>query len=51
VAGRIDVVGAGVRRWRAGDRVTVGWSGGHSMHLRVLVSRPCRLFATISGRW
>src|ERR1700716_539800 len=28
VAGRVDVVGAGVRRWRAGDRVTVGWSGG-----------------------
>jgi len=25
---RIDVVGTGVRRWRACDRVTVGWSGG-----------------------
>jgi alcohol dehydrogenase len=37
VAGRIDVVGAGVRRWRAGDRVTVGWSGGHCGYCD-----PCR---------
>ena len=37
VAGRIDVVGAGVPRWRAGDRVTVGWSGGHCGYCD-----PCR---------
>lgn len=37
VAGRIDVVGAGVRRWRVGDRVTVGWSGGQCGYCD-----PCR---------
>ncbi|HYP88378.1 MAG TPA: alcohol dehydrogenase [Polyangiaceae bacterium] len=29
IAGRIDAVGAGVNQWRAGDRVGVGWHGGH----------------------
>jgi len=29
VAGRIDVVGDGVTAWKAGDRVGVGWHGGH----------------------
>jgi D-arabinose 1-dehydrogenase-like Zn-dependent alcohol dehydrogenase len=29
VAGRIDAVGAGVVPWRVGDRVGVGWHGGH----------------------
>jgi alcohol dehydrogenase len=37
VAGRIDVVGADVRRWSVGDRVTVGWSGGHCGYCN-----PCR---------
>ena len=37
VAGRIDVVGAGVRRWSVGDRVTVGWSGGQCGYCD-----PCR---------
>jgi D-arabinose 1-dehydrogenase-like Zn-dependent alcohol dehydrogenase len=29
VAGTIDHVGAGVTDWRKGDRVGVGWHGGH----------------------
>lgn len=29
IAGRIDVVGAGVTNFKAGDRVGVGWHGGH----------------------
>jgi len=29
VAGRIDAVGAGVTQWKAGDRVGIGWHGGH----------------------
>jgi D-arabinose 1-dehydrogenase-like Zn-dependent alcohol dehydrogenase len=29
VAGIIDVVGAGVAGWEAGQRVAVGWHGGH----------------------
>ncbi len=29
IAGRIDVVGPGVTAWKAGDRVGVGWHGGH----------------------
>ncbi|HEU0037376.1 MAG TPA: alcohol dehydrogenase [Kofleriaceae bacterium] len=29
IAGRIDAVGAGVTMWKAGDRVGVGWHGGH----------------------
>jgi D-arabinose 1-dehydrogenase-like Zn-dependent alcohol dehydrogenase len=29
VAGRIDVVGAGVAAWKPGQRVGVGWHGGH----------------------
>jgi D-arabinose 1-dehydrogenase-like Zn-dependent alcohol dehydrogenase len=29
IAGRVDVVGAGVTAWKAGDRVGVGWHGGH----------------------
>jgi alcohol dehydrogenase/propanol-preferring alcohol dehydrogenase len=32
VAGIIDAVGAGVAGWRAGDRVGVGWHGGHCGH-------------------
>jgi D-arabinose 1-dehydrogenase-like Zn-dependent alcohol dehydrogenase len=29
IAGRIDAVGANVTTWRPGDRVGVGWHGGH----------------------
>ncbi len=29
VVGRIDGVGSGVTAWRAGERVGVGWHGGH----------------------
>src|SRR6266568_480948 len=29
VVGRIDAVGAGVTAWRVGQRVGVGWHGGH----------------------
>ena len=29
IAGRVDKVGAAVTEWKAGDRVGVGWHGGH----------------------
>jgi len=29
IAGRVDVVGEGVAAWKVGDRVGVGWHGGH----------------------
>jgi D-arabinose 1-dehydrogenase-like Zn-dependent alcohol dehydrogenase len=29
IAGRVDAVGPGVTAWKAGDRVGVGWHGGH----------------------
>jgi propanol-preferring alcohol dehydrogenase len=29
IAGRVDVVGANVTEWKAGERVGVGWHGGH----------------------
>ncbi len=29
IAGRIDAVGAGVSEWKVGQRVGVGWHGGH----------------------
>lgn len=32
VAGVIDAVGAGVAEWQAGQRVGVGWYGGHCGH-------------------
>lgn len=31
VAGRVDAVGPDVRRWSVGDRVAVGWHGGHCL--------------------
>jgi D-arabinose 1-dehydrogenase-like Zn-dependent alcohol dehydrogenase len=32
VAGLVDAVGAGVAAWSLGDRVGVGWHGGHCAH-------------------
>src|SRR5436190_11289519 len=32
VAGRIDAVGSGVTDWENGQRVGVGWHGGHCFH-------------------
>jgi D-arabinose 1-dehydrogenase-like Zn-dependent alcohol dehydrogenase len=37
VAGVIDEVGAGVTGWKKGQRVGVGWHGGHCSHCE-----PCR---------
>jgi D-arabinose 1-dehydrogenase-like Zn-dependent alcohol dehydrogenase len=37
IAGRIDAVGAHVRNWKVGQRVGVGWHGGHCF-----VCEPCR---------
>ncbi len=37
IAGRIDAVGADVTNWKAGQRVGVGWHGGHCF-----VCDPCR---------
>ena len=32
VAGRIDALGSGVTEWKSGQRVGVGWHGGHCFH-------------------
>lgn len=37
IAGRIDAVGADVTQWKAGQRVGVGWHGGHCFKCE-----PCR---------
>src|ERR1017187_963382 len=37
IAGRIDAVGADVTNWKPGQRVGVGWHGGHCF-----VCEPCR---------
>jgi D-arabinose 1-dehydrogenase-like Zn-dependent alcohol dehydrogenase len=37
IAGRIDALGEHVREWKLGDRVGVGWHGGHCF-----VCKPCR---------
>jgi len=37
IAGRIDAVGADVAQWKPGQRVGVGWHGGHCF-----VCDPCR---------
>ncbi len=37
IAGRIDAVGEGVTQWKAGQRVGVGWHGGHCF-----ICDPCR---------
>jgi len=37
IAGRIDAVGSDVTNWKAGQRVGVGWHGGHCF-----VCEPCR---------
>jgi len=38
VVGRIDKIGAGVTAWKEGERVGVGWHGGHCFHCD-----PCRV--------
>ncbi len=37
IAGRIDAVGADVTKWKSGERVGVGWHGGHCFQCE-----PCR---------
>src|SRR5208282_1218051 len=37
IAGRIDAIGADVTNWKPGQRVGVGWHGGHCF-----VCEPCR---------
>jgi D-arabinose 1-dehydrogenase-like Zn-dependent alcohol dehydrogenase len=37
VAGVVDVIGEGVTAWKLGDRVGVGWHGGHCF-----TCEPCR---------
>jgi propanol-preferring alcohol dehydrogenase len=37
IAGRVEAVGADVTAWRVGDRVGVGWHGGHCFQCT-----PCR---------
>ena len=37
IAGRVDAVGSGVTAWKVGDRVGVGWHGGHCFECD-----PCR---------
>ncbi|MBV9275770.1 MAG: alcohol dehydrogenase catalytic domain-containing protein [Verrucomicrobia bacterium] len=37
IAGRLDALGMGVTSWKKGDRVGVGWHGGHDF-----VCEPCR---------
>lgn len=37
IAGRVDAVGPGVGAWQVGDRVGVGWYGGHCSECE-----PCR---------
>jgi D-arabinose 1-dehydrogenase-like Zn-dependent alcohol dehydrogenase len=37
IAGRIDAVGADVTQWKSGERVGVGWHGGHCF-----TCDPCR---------
>jgi D-arabinose 1-dehydrogenase-like Zn-dependent alcohol dehydrogenase len=32
IAGRIDTIGSGVTVWKPGQRVGVGWHGGHCFH-------------------
>ena len=37
IAGRVDTLGEGVTNWKKGDRIGVGWHGGHDF-----VCDPCR---------
>jgi D-arabinose 1-dehydrogenase-like Zn-dependent alcohol dehydrogenase len=37
ISGHIDAVGAGVVQWKAGQKVGVGWHGGHCF-----ICEPCR---------
>lgn len=37
IAGRVDAVGEGAQQWAVGQRVAVGWFGGHCGHCA-----PCR---------
>jgi len=36
IAGLIDVVGKDVTEWEPGQRVAVGWHGGHCGHFRLI---------------
>ncbi|MFI1164504.1 alcohol dehydrogenase [Streptomyces sp. NPDC020801] len=45
IAGRVDAIGDGVETWNVGDRVAVGWFGGHCGHCV-----PCRKGDFISCR-
>ena len=37
IAGQVDAIGAGVTAWKKGDRVGIGWHGGHCGECQ-----PCR---------
>lgn len=45
IVGRVDAVGNGVTEWKVGQKVGVGWHGGHCFHCeacRVVIFRIVR---------